>query len=125
MAGAFAEAGGGRAEEPVAADFLKAFGEGVLEKACDEGVGGKGEPPGFVSAGGDVAEGNAAVLKGFDAVIGDRDAMSIAGEVLGSVLAAAGVLEVDVPGFAEDRQIHLIEETRAVEGVADLGAEDL
>jgi hypothetical protein len=125
LAGAFSKPGGGRPEEPVTADLLKAFGEGMLEKACDETVDGKGQPPGLVSARGGVAEGDAAVLEGFDAIVGDRDAMGIAGKVLGGVLAVAGVLEMDVPGFAEDRRIDLIEEAGAVEGVADLGAEDL
>jgi hypothetical protein len=115
LAGAFSQPCGGRAEEPVAADFLKAFGQGVLEKACDEGVDGKGQSPGLVSAGGGVAEGDAAMIEGFDAIVGDRDAMGIAGKVLGGVLAVAGVLEVDVPGLAEDRRIDLIEQTRPVE----------
>ena len=43
-------AGGSRAEESVAADLLKALGKDVLEKACDEGVDGKGKMLGLVCA---------------------------------------------------------------------------
>jgi len=125
LAGALALGGGGRAEESIAADLLKAFGEDVLEKARDEGVDGKGEMPGLLCARAGIAKGDAAVLKGFDAVVGDGDAMDIAGEVLGGVLAVASVLEMDVPGFAEDRRIDLRQEIFTVEGVSDLGAEDL
>lgn len=125
LAGALALAGGGRAEESVAADLLKAFWEDVLEKACDEGVNGKGEMSGLVCARADIAEGDAAVIEGFDAVVGESDTMDISGKVLGSVLAVASVLEVDVPGFAEDRRIDLPQEVCTVEGIADLGAEDL
>ena len=107
LTGALTLAGGGRAEESVATDFLKAFGEDVLEKARDEGVDGKSEMSGLVCARADIAEGDVAVLKGFDAVVGEGDPMDIAGEVLCGVLAVASVLEVDVPGFAEDRRIDL------------------
>ena len=87
LAGALAFSGGGRAEKTIAADLLKAFGQDVLEKARDEGVDGKGEVPGLVCARAGIAEGDAAVIQGFDAVIGDGDTMDIAGEVLGGVLA--------------------------------------
>jgi hypothetical protein len=43
LAGTLALTCGGGAEESVAADLLKAFGEDVLEKARDEGVDGQGE----------------------------------------------------------------------------------
>ena len=81
MAGALALFGRSRAEESVAADLLKAFGQDVLEKARDEGVDGKGETSGLVCARAGIAEGDAAVLEGFDAVVGEGDAMDIAGEV--------------------------------------------
>lgn len=124
LAGTLALACGGGAEESVAADLLEAFGEDVLEKARDEGMDGKGETSSLVCARAGIAEGDAAVLEGFDAVVGEGDAMDIAGEVLGGVLAVASVLEVDVPGCAEDRRIDLSQEILTVEGVADLGAED-
>ena len=89
--------GGGRAEEPIAANLLKALGEDVLEKACDEGLNGQGEMSGLVGARVDVAESDTALIGGFDAVVGEGDAMDIAGEVLGGVLAIARVLKVDVP----------------------------
>jgi hypothetical protein len=97
----------------------------VLEKARDEGVDGQGEMSCLVCARAGIAEGDAAVLEGFDAVVGEGDAMDIAGEVLGGVLAVASVLKVDVPGCAEDRRIDLSQEILTVEGVSDLGAEDL
>jgi len=50
LAGASALTGGGRAEESVTADLLKALGKDVLEKACDEGVDGKGKMLGLVCA---------------------------------------------------------------------------
>jgi hypothetical protein len=125
LAGALALAGGGRAQESIAADLLKTFGEGVLEKTRDEGVDGKGEMSDLVCARAGIAEGDSAVFEGFDAVVGEGDPMDIAGEVLGGVLAVASVLEVDVPGFAEDLRIDLPQEILTVEGVADLGAEDL
>lgn len=81
MAGALALFGRSRAEESVAADLLKAFGQDVLEKARDEGVDWQGETSGLVCARAGIAEGDAAVLEGFDAVVGEGDAMDIAGEV--------------------------------------------
>ncbi|MFY9824555.1 MAG: hypothetical protein WAM82_24475 [Thermoanaerobaculia bacterium] len=103
LAGTFSQAGGGWAEKPVAADLLKAFGEDVLEKTCDEGLDGKGEVSRLLSAGTDIAESDATVVEGFDAVVGEGDAMSIAGEVLGSVLAVASVLE-EAPRGAQPRR---------------------
>lgn len=124
MASAFSRAGGGRSEESVAADLLKTLGEDMLEEARDEAVGGQDEAFGLMGTGIDVAEGDAVVFEGFDAVVGQRDAMDVAGEILGGVLAAARELKVDVPGLVEERRIDLIEQTRPVKGVADLGAED-
>lgn len=124
LAGALVLTGGGRAEEPVTADFLKALRKDVLEKARDEGKDGESEAPGLVSARADIAEGDATKIEGLDAVVGDCDAMGIAGEILGSVLTVAGVLEVDVPGFAEDGGVDVLQELLAVEGFADFGAKD-
>lgn len=118
-------AGGGGLEEPVAADLLKALGENVLEEARDEGLDGESKAPGLMCARVDVAESDTVVIEGFDTVVGESDTMGIAGEVLGGVLAVAGVLKMDVPRFAEDRRINLSQELLTVEGVADLGAEDL
>ncbi len=87
LAGTLALTCGGGAEESVAANLLKAFGEDVLEKTRDEGVDGKGETSSLVCARAGIAEGDAAILEGFDAVVGEGDAMDIAGEVLGGVLA--------------------------------------
>jgi hypothetical protein len=120
VASALTLTGGGGTEEPIAADLLKALGEDMLEKTCDEGLDGESEAPGLVCARADVAEGDTAVIEGFDAVVGEGDAMDIAGEVLGGVLAVASV-----PRFAEDCRLELTQEILAVEGVADLGAEDL
>src|ERR1044071_1865516 len=50
--------------------------------------------------------------------------MDVAGKILGRVLAVAGVLEMDVPRFVEDRRIDLTQEILMVEGVADFGAEN-
>jgi len=124
LAGASALTGGGRAEESVTADLLKALRKDVLEKARDEGKDGESEASGLVSARAGIAEGDATMIEGLDAVVGDRDAMGIAGEVLGSVLPVAGVLEVYVPGFAEDGGVDVLQELLAVEGVADFGAKD-
>lgn len=124
LAGSLSLAGGGRTKEAVAADLLKAFGKDVLEKAGDKGVNGKSEAAGLVSAGTDVAKGDAPMLEGLDAVIGDRDAMDVAREVLGGVLPIASFLEVDVPGFAEDCRIDLAQKTCPMEGVADFGTEN-
>src|SRR4029077_18352448 len=110
--------------EAVAADLLKAFGKDVLKKAGDKGVNGKSEATGLVSAGTDVAKRDSAVIEGLDAVIGDRDAMDVAREVLGGVLAIASFLKVDIPGFAEDSRIDLVQETLLIEGVADFGTEN-
>lgn len=87
LSGALAFLGRSRAEEPIAADLLKAFGQDVLEKARDEGVDGKGETSGLVCARAGIAEGDAAVLEGLDAVVGDGDTMDIARKVLGGVLS--------------------------------------
>jgi len=124
VASAFSRAGGGGSEEPVAADLLKALGEDMLEEARDEAVDGQCEAFGLMCAGIDVAEGDAVVFEGFDAVVGQRDATDVAGEILGGVLAVSRELRLNVPGLAEDRRIDLIEQPRPVEGVADLGAED-
>jgi len=47
------------------------------------------------------------MIEGFDAVVGEGDTMNIAGEVLDGVLAVAGMFEMDVPRFAEERRIDL------------------
>jgi hypothetical protein len=46
-----------------------------------------------------------------------RATLDIARQVLGGVVAVAGMLEVDGPGFAEDRRIEPGEQVRALETV--------
>jgi len=62
---------------------------------------------GLICAGIDVAEGDAVVFEGFDAVVGQSDAVDVAGEIFGGVLTVSCELSVDVPGLAEDRRIDL------------------
>ena len=71
----------------------------------DEGVNRQGETMGFAGARVDVAEGDPLAVEDFDAVVGQGDAMDVARQVLGGVVAVAGVLEVDGPGLAEDPRI--------------------
>jgi hypothetical protein len=124
LACAFSRFRGGGAKEPVGTDFLEALGEDMLEKPRDEAVDGQGEALGLLGAGIDVAESDAVVFEGFDAIVGQSDPMDVAGEILGGVLTVAGELRMDVPTLAEDSRIDLIEQARLVEGVADLGAKN-
>ena len=65
---------GGRAEEAVVANFGGAAGQDVLNKPLDELDAGKGEVASLMSAIVGVAKTNQALLDGFDAAVGDRDA---------------------------------------------------
>ena len=71
----------GRAQETRGADLGEARGEDVLEEAGDEDVHRERQAPGLARAGVGVAEGDAAVLKAFDAVVGEGDAVDVAGDV--------------------------------------------
>lgn len=86
---------------------------------------GQGQATRLVGSGVDVAEGDAVVFEPFDALVGEGDAVHVAGEVGGGMIAVAGVLEMDGPGFAPEEGVEIVVEAGEVKRVADLGAEDL
>jgi hypothetical protein len=120
LAGALATAGGGGAEEAVGADLREAHGQDVLAEAGEEGVNRQDEATGLTGARADVAEGDSFAVEGLEAVVGQGDAMDVARQVLGGVVAVAGMLEVDGPGLAEDPRIEPGEQVHALEAVAHL-----
>ena len=72
-----------------------------------------------------IAERDLAVLDAFQTAIGDGDAEDVATEVVEDLLAAPSVLAVHDPRRGPHPGGHLVEETGAVEGGADLRPEDL
>jgi hypothetical protein len=69
------------AEEAVGTDLGEAAGEDVLNKAVEEGADGEGEAPRLVGAGVGVADGDAVVRQALEALVGEGDAIDVAGEV--------------------------------------------
>jgi hypothetical protein len=101
------------------------MGRTCSRKRGEEGVNRQDEATGLTGARADVAEGDSFAVEGLEAVVGQGDAMDVARQVLGGVVAVAGMLEVDGPGLAEDPRIEPGEQVHALEAVAHLGAEDL
>ena len=87
--GAFALDSTAGAEEAVGADLGEASGEDVLEEAANEGVHRQRQAPGLPGARVGVAEGDMAMVEAFDAVVGEGDAVDVAGEIEGGVGASA------------------------------------
>jgi len=69
----------------------------VLEEAANEGVHRQRQAPGLPGARVGVAEGDMAMVEAFDAVVGEGDAVDVAGEIEGGVGAGADRLDVDRP----------------------------
>ena len=101
---------GGVGEEAVVADAVEAGGQDVDQEAADELAGGEGHQlaPGL-ALGAVVlpAEGDAALVEGDQAAVGDGDAVGVAGEVGQDRLGAGeGALGVDHPlGAAQRGQV--------------------
>jgi hypothetical protein len=125
LAGALTASGGRGAQEAVGTDLGEALGQDVLEEASEEGMVGQGQAAGLAAARVDVAEGDPLAVEALDALVGESDAVDVAREVLGGVVAVAGVLEVDGPGLAEEGGVEAVEQLGAGQGVAHAGAEDL
>ena len=89
----------GGTQEPVVADLGKAPWENMLEESREERVHRERHAPRLLGARVGVAEGDAAVGKPFQPVVGERDVIDIAREVVRRVCAAADRLHVDRPGF--------------------------
>jgi hypothetical protein len=72
----------GMGQEPVVADADEALGEDVEEEAATELAEGKGEGPGSSATVVLVAKGDALVIDGHEPMVGDRDAVGVAGKIL-------------------------------------------
>jgi hypothetical protein len=93
----------GGTQQPVGSDLGEPLGEHVLKEACDEVGRGERHAAGVPTAGVGVAEGDSSSpLAALDAVVGEGDPKDVAREVEGGVLAAADLLDVNVPGLLED-----------------------
>lgn len=90
------------AQEAIVADLGEAAREDVLEEARDEDVDREGQAAGWVSARVRVGEGDAAMREAFETLVGEGDAIDIAREIEGGVLAAPDGLDVDGPGTLPD-----------------------
>ena len=72
-----------------------------------------------------ITKSDLAVFEFEDAVVAEGDAEDIGGEIFESSLAAADRLTIDDPILLPDLRWHLWVEGSFLEGVAELGAEDL
>ena len=94
--------------ETEVADFVKSFGEDMLQIAPHELLAGEGA--GFVAAGLSilVAEGDAGLVESDQATIGDGDAEGIAGEIIEhGLLALTPGLDMDHPALVKDMRWQL------------------
>jgi len=92
-----------RMPKPEVADFVKAFGQDMLQVAAHELV--AGERAGLVATGLSilVAEGDVGVVEGDQAPVGDGDAKGVTGEIVEHrLLALAPGLDVDDPALPPD-----------------------
>lgn len=81
-------------------DAGEAFGEYVEQPAADELVGMEGHDGRFSCGTGGPVQENVALFVISDETLGGKGAaLDVAGEVAQGGAAAAGVLELDVPGF--------------------------
>ena len=114
----------GRAPEAVIADLREAAREDMLEKPAEElrtGERGAADLTGTVVA---VTEGDLAVVDAFDPAVGDGDAKQVTAQIGQDGGAGAGRLAVNDPVGVPNFRRGLIEESGAVQGIADFGAED-
>jgi hypothetical protein len=72
----------GIGQEPVVTDADEAFWEDVEEEAATELAEGKREGPGSLAAVVLVAKGDGVVIDGHEPMVGDRDAVGVAGQIL-------------------------------------------
>lgn len=108
------------AKEAVVADFLKAFGQDVLQETTDELLGGEGAA--FPMAGGPVAiaEGDLTVLKFKDAAVGKGNPEDIGGQILEGGLTRANRLAVNDPLLPPDLGGNLLDQPGLGQGGAEL-----
>ena len=93
-------AAGGGTHEAVVAHARKAFGQYVEEPAAYEFVGAEGEDGGLACLAAGPVEADVAVfVVADDSSRADGAAFDVAGKVAQGGVAAANVLELDVPGF--------------------------
>jgi hypothetical protein len=98
-------------EEAEVADADQAFGQNLDEKAAQELLGGNGHD--LVLAAVSIvspAEGDAMVLESHEAMVGDGDAMGIAGQVVENMFSTAeGWLGVDDPVLSAELPEEMVE----------------
>ena len=112
------------AQEAVVADLLKAGGQDVLEEAAEELHRVQGHLPGSVRADAAIGEGHLAIVAGDDAMVADRHAEDIRGEVPQRLAAIARGLRMHHPVATPDRGVDQVQQALAPEDVAELGPED-
>jgi hypothetical protein len=100
----------GGAQQAVGADFGEPLGKHVLEESGDEASRGERQAPGACAPRIGVAEGDLVVLEALDAMVGESDAVDVAGEIEGGLVAGADLVDVDVPGFRADLTRDLLKE---------------
>jgi hypothetical protein len=112
-------------EEAIVAHLLEAVGQDMLQKAADELRGREGGE--FLSFGWAIliTKGDLAVFEFEDAVVAQGHAEDIGGEIFQGGLAAADGLTINDPILVPDRRWQLEVEGSFLEGVTELGAEDL
>lgn len=90
-------------------DAGQAFGQDMLEPTPDELVGMEGHDCGLAGGtGGPVEEDVALFVIPDEALGGEGAALDVAGEVAQCGATAAGVLELDVPGFGGRKDVALL-----------------
>jgi hypothetical protein len=113
-----------RGKKAIVADFDKALGQDVLEKAADELEGRQGTDLEFASIRSPVAEGHFAVCQLEDAMVADGDAEDVWSEILQGGQATAHRLAVDDPILLPDCVRDLGKAVGLAQSVAELGAKD-
>lgn len=111
-------------EEAVVADLGCALRQDVLKKTVDELSGGKPNVADLLGLVVTVAESNHAVIKSFQAAVGNGDSENIAGEILEHLVAAAGVLGVNNPARFPDGDGDEAKKSSILESGTEFGTED-
>ena len=97
----------------------------MLEEALQKLDAGERDPATVLGPIVPIAEGDLPVLDSFQTTVGDGDAEDVAAQVVEDFVAAPSVLAVHDPGRRPHAGWHLVKETGAIEGGADLRPEDL